>query len=66
MTALLPVERLYVLSLGSRQANRHVHRHLVPLPPAKINSSPCSSLPAATSTCPTTRSRTWPGASATR
>ncbi|MCG8923114.1 HIT family protein [Lentzea sp. CC55] len=33
LTALLPVERLYVLSLGSQQANRHVHWHLVPLPP---------------------------------
>jgi diadenosine tetraphosphate (Ap4A) HIT family hydrolase len=26
-------ERLYVLSLGSRQANAHVHWHLAPLPP---------------------------------
>ncbi|MET9231876.1 hypothetical protein [Lentzea sp. NPDC003310] len=33
MTSLLPVERLYVLSLGSQQANRHVHWHLAPLPP---------------------------------
>ncbi|MEU4801966.1 HIT domain-containing protein [Actinosynnema sp. NPDC023587] len=30
---LLPVERLYVLSLGSQQANRHVHWHVAPLPP---------------------------------
>jgi hypothetical protein len=30
---LLPTERLYVLSLGSQQANRHVHWHLAPLPP---------------------------------
>jgi len=29
----VPTERLYVLSLGSQQANRHVHWHLVPLPP---------------------------------
>ncbi|MEU3766577.1 hypothetical protein AB0E55_16085 [Amycolatopsis keratiniphila] len=29
----LTVERLYVLSLGSQQANRHVHWHLAPLPP---------------------------------
>ncbi|WP_406041905.1 HIT domain-containing protein [Micromonospora sp. NBC_00898] len=29
----LPTERLYVLSLGSQQGNRHVHWHLVPLPP---------------------------------
>jgi diadenosine tetraphosphate (Ap4A) HIT family hydrolase len=26
-------ERLYVLSLGSMQGNRHVHWHLAPLPP---------------------------------
>lgn len=29
----LPTERLYVLSLGSQQGNRHVHWHLAPLPP---------------------------------
>ncbi|WP_446216415.1 HIT family protein [Micromonospora sp. IBHARD004] len=29
----VPTERLYVLSLGSQQGNRHVHWHLVPLPP---------------------------------
>ncbi|GLY54601.1 HIT domain-containing protein [Lentzea sp. NBRC 102530] len=33
LSAVLPVERLYVLSLGSQQANRHVHWHLAPLPP---------------------------------
>lgn len=33
LSSLLPVERLYVLSLGSQQANRHVHWHLAPLPP---------------------------------
>lgn len=33
LTSLLDVERLYVLSLGSQQANRHVHWHLAPLPP---------------------------------
>ena len=26
-------ERVYILSLGSQQGNRHVHWHLVPLPP---------------------------------
>jgi diadenosine tetraphosphate (Ap4A) HIT family hydrolase len=31
--AAVPTERLYVLSLGSRQGNAHVHWHLVPLPP---------------------------------
>jgi diadenosine tetraphosphate (Ap4A) HIT family hydrolase len=31
--AVVPTERLYVLSLGSQQGNRHVHWHLVPLPP---------------------------------
>jgi diadenosine tetraphosphate (Ap4A) HIT family hydrolase len=30
---VVPTERLYVLSLGSQQGNRHVHWHLVPLPP---------------------------------
>jgi diadenosine tetraphosphate (Ap4A) HIT family hydrolase len=29
----VPTERLYVLSLGSRQGNPHVHWHLAPLPP---------------------------------
>ena len=29
----VPTERLYVASLGSQQANRHVHWHLAPLPP---------------------------------
>jgi ATP adenylyltransferase len=33
LAQVLPTERLYVLSLGSQQANRHVHWHLVPLPP---------------------------------
>ncbi|OKK01732.1 HIT family protein [Amycolatopsis sp. CB00013] len=33
LSGLLTVERLYVLSLGSQQANRHVHWHLAPLPP---------------------------------
>jgi diadenosine tetraphosphate (Ap4A) HIT family hydrolase len=30
---VVPTERLYVASLGSQQANRHVHWHLAPLPP---------------------------------
>jgi diadenosine tetraphosphate (Ap4A) HIT family hydrolase len=30
---VVPTERLYVLSLGSQQANRHVHWHLAPAPP---------------------------------
>jgi diadenosine tetraphosphate (Ap4A) HIT family hydrolase/pimeloyl-ACP methyl ester carboxylesterase len=29
----VPAERLYVLSLGSQEANRHVHWHVAPLPP---------------------------------
>jgi ATP adenylyltransferase len=29
----VPTERLYVLSLGSREGNSHVHWHLAPLPP---------------------------------
>jgi diadenosine tetraphosphate (Ap4A) HIT family hydrolase len=31
--AAVPTERLYVLSLGSKQGNAHVHWHLAPLPP---------------------------------
>jgi diadenosine tetraphosphate (Ap4A) HIT family hydrolase len=30
---LVPTERLYILSLGSQQGNRHVHWHVAPLPP---------------------------------
>lgn len=33
MKRALPVERVYVLSLGSQQGNRHLHFHVVPLPP---------------------------------
>lgn len=33
MKAIMPVERVYVLSLGSQQGNQHVHFHVVPLPP---------------------------------
>lgn len=33
LTELVDTERLYVLSLGSQQGNRHVHWHLAPLPP---------------------------------
>jgi ATP adenylyltransferase len=31
--SVVPTERLYVLSLGSQQGNRHVHWHVAPLPP---------------------------------
>ena len=33
LTAVVETERLYVVSLGSQQGNRHVHWHLLPLPP---------------------------------
>jgi diadenosine tetraphosphate (Ap4A) HIT family hydrolase len=33
LCAAVPTERLYVLSLGSKQGNSHVHWHLAPLPP---------------------------------
>jgi diadenosine tetraphosphate (Ap4A) HIT family hydrolase len=33
VSASVPTERLYVLSLGSHQGNAHVHWHLAPLPP---------------------------------
>lgn len=29
----VPTERIYILSLGSQQGNRHVHWHVAPLPP---------------------------------
>ena len=32
ISAAVPTERLYVLSLGSHQGNAHVHWHLAPLP----------------------------------
>ena len=30
---VVPTERIYILSLGSQQRNRHVHWHVAPLPP---------------------------------
>ena len=30
---ILPCERLYIMSMGSQQLNRHVHWHVAPLPP---------------------------------
>jgi diadenosine tetraphosphate (Ap4A) HIT family hydrolase len=33
VSAAVPTERLYVLSLGSHQAVSHVHWHVAPLPP---------------------------------
>ena len=33
LRATVPTERLYVLSLGSQAANRHVHWHVAALPP---------------------------------
>jgi diadenosine tetraphosphate (Ap4A) HIT family hydrolase len=33
MRKVVRTERLYLLSLGSQQGNRHVHWHLAPLPP---------------------------------
>jgi diadenosine tetraphosphate (Ap4A) HIT family hydrolase len=30
---VVPTERLYILSLGSQEGNRHVHWHIAPLPP---------------------------------
>jgi diadenosine tetraphosphate (Ap4A) HIT family hydrolase len=30
---VVPSERTYLLSLGSQQANAHVHWHIAPLPP---------------------------------
>lgn len=33
ISAALPTERLYIMSLGSNQGNAHVHWHMAPLPP---------------------------------
>jgi diadenosine tetraphosphate (Ap4A) HIT family hydrolase len=33
VSACVPTERLYVMSLGSLEGNAHVHWHLAPLPP---------------------------------
>lgn len=33
VSRVVPTERLYVLSLGSRDGNAHVHWHVAPLPP---------------------------------
>lgn len=33
LSAAVPTERLYILSLGSNQGNAHVHWHVVALPP---------------------------------
>lgn len=33
VSAVVPTERMYVLSLGSNQGNDHVHWHVAPLPP---------------------------------
>ena len=33
VSAAVPTERLYLLSLGSHQGNSHVHWHIAPLPP---------------------------------
>lgn len=33
LQSVLPVERVYVMSLGSDQGNAHVHWHVAPLPP---------------------------------
>jgi diadenosine tetraphosphate (Ap4A) HIT family hydrolase len=33
LRTILPVERVYVLSLGSQRGNAHAHWHVAPLPP---------------------------------
>ena len=33
VAAVVPVERMYCLSLGSQQGNAHLHWHIAPLPP---------------------------------
>jgi diadenosine tetraphosphate (Ap4A) HIT family hydrolase len=63
LTQLVPTERLYVLSLGSQQGNRHVHWHVAPLPPGTRTTSSRSARSrstAAISTCPMPISPSWP------
>jgi diadenosine tetraphosphate (Ap4A) HIT family hydrolase len=69
LRAAVDTERVYVLRLGSQQANTHVHWHLAPSRPAsptKPNrpSSPTSI--AAGSTSPPTTSPPWPPTSGRR
>jgi diadenosine tetraphosphate (Ap4A) HIT family hydrolase len=33
LSQVVPTERVYILSLGSQQANSHVHWHVAPCPP---------------------------------
>jgi diadenosine tetraphosphate (Ap4A) HIT family hydrolase len=33
IAATVPTERMYALSLGSKQGNAHLHWHVAPLPP---------------------------------
>jgi diadenosine tetraphosphate (Ap4A) HIT family hydrolase len=33
VSAAVPTERLYLMSLGSHEGNAHVHWHVAPLPP---------------------------------
>ena len=33
VASAVPTERIYLLSLGSQQGNRHIHWHVAPLPP---------------------------------
>jgi diadenosine tetraphosphate (Ap4A) HIT family hydrolase len=58
LESVVETERLYVLSLGSQQGNRHVHWHLVPLRrafPTKVSNSRCSAKSGAGSRSPMRR-----------
>ena len=33
VAAVVPTERMYCMSLGSKEGNAHVHWHIAPLPP---------------------------------
>ncbi|WP_083752448.1 HIT family protein [Saccharothrix sp. ALI-22-I] len=63
LTSIVPTERLYLLSLGSQQGNRHTHWHLAPLPPGvpyEQQQFAAFSAEGAPTTSPTATSRTWP------
>lgn len=66
VAAVVPVERMYCLSLGSQQGNAHLHWHLAPLPPEcpmSGSSITRSWRKTASWTSPTARRRTSPGPS---
>jgi diadenosine tetraphosphate (Ap4A) HIT family hydrolase len=67
VAATVPAERIYTPSLGSQQANAHVHWHVAPcrreFPTISRNSAPCGKT-TESSTYPKPTRPNWPGRSA--